>query len=599
MKIIDKINQNLKDEKIFYSFEYFPPKSQLGTENLIERIDRMNSDLNPLFVDITWGAGGRTSDTSLFLASYIQNYLHIDVLLHITCKCQSLEKINFALENAKKNNIKNLLILRGDPPQGQEDYDFSNDPFKYADEMVKYVREVYKDFFCICVAGYPSMHFESKSLEDDLFYLKKKVDAGADFIITQLFYDSNEYLTYVENVKKAGITCPILPGILPVNNFNSFNKIINLCKISVPEVMQKEIEEIKNDEEKVKQMGIKYAINLVNELMNKNVKGFHFYTMNLEVSVSTIVKELGILREKEKKEFPWKPRKQNSDVVDVKKQETVRPIFWANNEKSYISKTFYWDEFPNGIWGDSRSPAFGNNEEHLHAFIDVFFKSNNNHESLKKVWGLKVENYNDLSNLFIKFLEGKIKHIPWCEGFEIQKETSSIKSLLLKMNKKQLFTINSQPNVNGVKSDDPIFGWGPLKGYVYQKMYVEFFISKENLLKLIEIIPDEITYQAISKDGNEYKNFKENIVVGLTWGIFPNKEIIQPTIYDSEIFKFWKDEVFSKFNDWMKIYDKEEEKDSLNFLKKSRDELYLMTLIDNDYVTNQLENLLEKFTNSI
>lgn len=408
-------------------------------------------------------------------------------------------------------------------------------------------------------------------------------------------------MTYVENVKKAGITCPVLPGILPVNNFNSFNKIINLCKISVPEEMKNEIELIKNDEEKVKEMGIKYGIKLTNELMNKNVKGFHFYTMNLEVSVSKIVKELGILREKEKKEFPWKPRKQNSDVADVKKQESVRPIFWANNEKSYISKTFYWDEFPNGIWGDSRSPAFGNNEEHLHAFTDILFKSSNNNESLKKVWGNKAESLNDLSNLFINFLEGKVKHIPWCEGFEIQKETSRIKSLLLKMNKKNLFTINSQPQVNGIKSDDPIFGWGPKKGYVYQKMYIEFFISKENLYKLIELITDDsdITYQAISKDGNEYKNFKENIVVGLTWGIFPNKEIIQPTIYDSEIFKVWKDEVFSKFNDWINIYCKEEEKASVDFLKKSRDEFYLMTLIDNDYMSDSLENLLEKFINLI
>ena len=617
MKIIDKINKEIENDNIFYSFEYFPPKTESGTQNLIERVERMNSLLNPLFVDITWGAGGRTSDSTMFLASFIQNYLHQDVLMHITCRCQKKDKLDLALEQAIQNNIKNLLILRGDPPQGMEDYDFSEDAFLYADEMVKYVREKYKDHFCIAVAGYPSTHIESKSIEDDLFYLKKKVDAGADFIVTQLFYDAEEFLEYRNRAIKYGIKIPILPGLLPVNNYQSFNKIINLCKISVPKELTDEILLIKHDEEQIKEFGIKTTISIINKLLQNGVKGFHFYTMNLEKSTVEIITRMNIKREQRIKELPWRGgrrsftcsrsnSKENLSEEDTKyyKAETVRPIFWANNEKSYISKTFYWDEYPNGNWGDSRSPAFGNNEEHLHTFGEAYMKIDHNTKinNIKKNWGNQVLNYNDISLVFSNFLEGKIKNFPWGESNEIQEETFKIKDLLIKMNSKGLFTINSQPAVNGVESEDKVYGWGPTGGYIYQKMYVEFFIKKEILDLLVEKLNQNkfISFHAENLKGDIVSNLKEkdNTVCGLTWGVFPNREIIQPTIYDRNVFSIWKNEVFEKFDDWALGFEKKETENdvaSYNFLKSVKSELYLITVFDNDYVKSKLEDILFEF----
>ena len=139
MKIIDKINDKLKKKEKFYSFEYFPPKTEGGIDNLLERIERM-ATLNPQWVDITWGAGGTTSDSTLFLSSYIQNYLNIDCLMHLTCRCQTKENIDRALEEAKKNGIVNILALRGDPPQGTINYDSSKDYFQYANDLVEYIR---------------------------------------------------------------------------------------------------------------------------------------------------------------------------------------------------------------------------------------------------------------------------------------------------------------------------------------------------------------------------------------------------------------------------------------------------------------------------
>lgn len=632
MKIIDKINYEQTKDIPFYSFEYFPPKTQPGIYNLIDRVNRMANSLNPLFVDITWGAGGRSSDATLFLASYFQNYLQQDVLMHITCRCQTKDKLDYALKEAKKNNIKNLLVLRGDPPQGLEDYDYSNDPFQYAEDMIKYVRQEYGDYFGIAVAGYPTTHVESKDKETDLFYLKRKVDAGAELIITQLFYDPDEFLKFKKDCIEYGIKVPILPGILPVNNYMSFKKIISLCKLNIPDDMINEIELIKNDEEKIKEFGIKNAISIVKALLEKGVKGFHFYTMNLEKSINEIVKRMGIKREKIKKELPWTPRKFdinnvhsnniNNTNTNAKpfspkickprcsddfgsssfKSETIRPIFWSNNEQSYISKTFYWDEFPNGIWGDSRSPAFGDNDEHLHTFGEYYKNLNiSKNENMKKLWGGTVTCYQDISSVFIAFLEGKIKRIPWTQSNELQEETLSIKDFLLKLNSKGMFTINSQPNVNAADSNDKLFGWGPNDGYVYQKMYVEFFIRKELMVKLFEKLKQykTITYQSVNVKGEHYESFSDNIVCALTWGVFPNQEIVQPTIYDSDIFLIWKDEAFEKFEEWARVYNKEEEISSKDFILKAKEELFLMTIVDNDFIKPKTEKLLLEFLSEI
>jgi methylenetetrahydrofolate reductase (NADPH) len=649
MKIIDKIKPKLEEDSIFYSFEYFPPKTELGKQNLLERIERMNNNLNPLFVDMTWGAGGKTAEGTLFLSSFIQNYLQQDILMHLTCRSQSKESMDYALETCKQNNIKNLLVLRGDPPQNMNNYDSSKDPFQNAEELVIYIKKKYDDHFCICVAGYPSCHIESKDKETDLYYLKRKVDAGADFIITQLFYDADEFLEFKDECEKKDIKVPILPGILPVNNYNSFKRIIDMCKLKVPEEMVRTIEDIKLDEAKIKEYGITSTIEICKKLISKGVKYFHFYTMNLEKSTTEIINRLDCKMKKIKKELPFKSRKLPNTKLNGSKQhlqnldkdsgnidkietvesklynldkdkndndnkntnktqfqssstlETVRPVFWKNNSNSYISKTFYWDEFPNGIWGDSRSPAFGDNEEHLHTFGDQYRQLNisQTQNMIKKIGS--VCSYNDLSKIFVMFLEGKIKQIPWGESSDIKEETEDIKNLLILLNQNELFTINSQPALNGCKSNDTKYGWGPSNGYIYQKLYIEFFIEKEPMMKLISMLNnnENIMYQAINNNDEKYDNFEdEPVVCAITWGCFPKREIIQPTIYDSEIFCVWKQEAFEKFDSWANCIKTEEEEKENVFLQNAKNELFLMTIVDNDYITPSVQKILMEFIDS-
>jgi len=543
---------------------------------------------------MTWGAGGTTSESTLFLSSYIQNYIGVDVLMHITCRCLTKEKIDSALESAKNNGIVNLLCLRGDPPAGLTNYDSSQDYFQYAEDLIKYVREKYGDYFCICVAGYPGTHVESKSKEEDLFYLKRKIDAGADFIITQLFYDANEFLNFVSDCSKFGINCPILPGILPIQNYTSFKKLANLIKIKIPEELLEKLESVKGDDEKVKQYGIENCVEMCQKIIDNGIHGIHFYTMNLEKSVNETLKKIDFKVSPRAKDFPWK--KYNNPK---RNQENVRPIFWKNNYKSYLSKTWYWDEFPNGIWGDSRSPAFGNMMDHLNSYYP-----GNNIVDKKKVkqmklqWGEKITCYEDVCQVFVNYINGKITKLPWCEESEFSNEIELIKDLLYKLNSHGMLSINSQPAVNARPSNDPYVGWGPEDGYVYQRMYIEFFIQKDKMDLLIEILNkySSIYYQAVNKNGDILSKNSKQSVIGLTWGVFPNREIIQPTIYDSDVFLVWKEEAFNMWNEWIRLYtDDDIGQESADLLGKVRDTFYLMTIVDNDYIIPKLEQIMEDF----
>jgi methylenetetrahydrofolate reductase (NADPH) len=207
MKLNDKIERALANPdktKNYYSYEYFPAKTPQGVENLLDRIERMGKT-NPLWIDVTWNAGGVTSDITLDLCCHIQAYSGLDVMMHMTCTFMTREKIVESLDKAKKLGIRNILALRGDPPRGATDWVHNENGFNYAIDLVRFIKKEYGDYFCIGVAGYPEIHLQASSRNDDIQYLKEKVDAGADFIITQLFYDNNIFYEWVDDCRKAGI----------------------------------------------------------------------------------------------------------------------------------------------------------------------------------------------------------------------------------------------------------------------------------------------------------------------------------------------------------------------------------------------------------
>jgi methylenetetrahydrofolate reductase (NADPH) len=239
-----------------------------------------------------------------------------------------------------------------------------------------------------------------------------------------------------------------------------------------------------------------------------------------------------------KQALPWR-----QSLGLGRREEDVRPIFWKNRNKSYVTRTQDWDEFPNGRWGDSRSPAFGE----LDAY-GIGLKGTS--EQNRKLWG-EPKSIKDIADVFVKYLENGVESLPWSEA-PITSEANIIKSDLIALNKRGLLTINSQPAVDGIKSSDPVYGWGPSNGYVYQKAYLELLVSPTLMSELISRMkkdPD-LTFYAINKAGELKTNAPGDGPNAVTWGVFPGKEIVQPTIVETISFLAWKDEAFRLGMDW-------------------------------------------------
>ena len=586
MKIIDKINQRVSEKKPFYSFEFFPPKTEAGLTNLYGRLDRM-APLSPTFIDVTWGAGGSANnELSLELSRNAQTYFGYDVMMHLTCTEFTVEEINKTLEKVYASEIKNLLALRGDPPQHGEKWQSCDGGFSYASELIEHVRKIYGDYFGIAAAGYPEGHLESSSKESCVNFLKKKIDKGTDFIITQLFYDLEEFFDFERLCRDAGISCPIIPGLMPIQNYQRFKRFTDLCQTKVPDSILRDLEGIKNDDAAVQKYGIDLAVKMSQTMLEKGVPGIHFYTMNLETSVTEILRQLGFLTEgMAYRTLPWRP-----STVDKRREESVRPIFWSNRPKSYLARTMNWDDFPNGRWGDSRSPSFGNLNDYY--LLRRGIGLDRLRESRQKMWG-SPQNLNDVRKVFAAFCRNEISDLPWCE-MPVHTETNRISEKLVSLNLAGLLTINSQPQVNGADSEDPQVGWGGKGGLVYQKAYIEFFIERTQLTSLLQALEKfpSLTYQAVNRTNDVFSRPSHPGINAVTWGVFPGQEIQQPTIVDPESFMIWKEEAFQLWlSDWASLYP--EGSVSHKVISEIPETHYLVNIVENNFVNG---DIFEVFT---
>ncbi|TPX35953.1 methylenetetrahydrofolate reductase [NAD(P)H] [Synchytrium microbalum] len=568
-KITDKIAQKLKEDKCHWSFEYFPPKTEQGVLNLYDRLERMYK-LGPEFIDVTWNAGGSTSDLTLDICTTSQSVYGLETCMHLTCTNMPREKVDIALKGAKDAGIQNILALRGDPPRGQEHWEAVETGFAHASDLVGYIRQQYGDYFCIGVAGYPEGHLDNPSKDDDIKQLKLKVDCGADFIITQMFYDTNLYLAWLKDCRDIGITIPIIPGIMPIQSYGGFQRMTTLSKTIVPDFIKQGLEPIKDDDAAVKDFGIQLSIQMCNELRAGGVRSFHFCTLNLEKSVRRILEGLEFYVDAEVvKPLPWVP-----SLAKGRDKETVRPIFWANRTKSYIARTESWDDYPNGRWGDSRSPAYGD--------LDGYGVSlKYSHDECREMWGAP-QSTADIIKLFADYCRGQLKALPWSES-PLAPESSRIRDNLTQMNVMGYLTINSQPAVDGAPSADRSVGWGPKNGFCYQKAYLEFFVSPEALDILTARIATDpsITFYAVNRHGDLRTNTKGDGPNALTWGVFPGQEIVQPTVVEAVSFMAWKDEAFELWGRWSNLYDPKSK--SAQVITEIHDTWFLMNVVHNNY----------------
>lgn len=225
-------------------------------------------------------------------------------------------------------------------------------------DLVRHIRKHHGDYFDIAVAGFPQQaDLPPAEFAQELQWLKEKIDAGVSFIFTQMFYDVDIFLRWVKAVRAAGITVPIVPGIAPIQTYNGFMKSTTLAQTAIPERFLKQLEPHKNNDEKVREIGIRLVADMCRQILDSglSIRGLHFYTMNLEKATKMLLEELSLVPRVETiKPLPWR-----QSLTPSRRTETIRPIFWANRTKSYLSRTDNWDEYPNGRFGDSRSPAYG------------------------------------------------------------------------------------------------------------------------------------------------------------------------------------------------------------------------------------------------
>lgn len=292
------ISELFKNKKVVFSFEIFPPKSTSSINTIYNTLNELNN-LNPDYISVTYGAGGSVANNkTLELSAYIKNTLNIEPLAHLTCINSKKEEIDNLLLELRKNNVENILALRGDVP----DDNLKIGEYNYAYELVEHINN--KNKFCIGAACYPEGHIQSQNLEEDIDNLKFKVDCGVDFLVSQLFFDNNLFYNFLDKSIKKGIKIPIQAGIMPVTNKKQIQRIVSLCGAKLPDKFIKIMDRYENHPEALRDAGIAYALEQIVDLVSSGVSGIHLYTMNnpyvakkITEGVKTILNSLNDVKE--------------------------------------------------------------------------------------------------------------------------------------------------------------------------------------------------------------------------------------------------------------------------------------------------------------
>lgn len=272
-----------------FSFELYPPKTSESYESLQERLPKLVS-LKPDFMTVTYGAMGSTQELTLEIASQIRKEFEMETAHHLTCVGCNSSEIEERLGRIRDCGIDNIVALRGDPPKGESEFRAPEHGYSHAIGLVKHIRRF--GGFGVAVAGYPEKHLEATSYQEDLQFLREKVEAGADVVITQLFYDNNFFFDFVERCRAIDISVPIVPGLLPIMSINQIRRITSMCGSSIPDGLMKALERHEGDPGAIGQVGIEQAIRQSIELLEAGVPGIHFYVLNRFFQMDSIMRAI-------------------------------------------------------------------------------------------------------------------------------------------------------------------------------------------------------------------------------------------------------------------------------------------------------------------
>jgi methylenetetrahydrofolate reductase (NADPH) len=290
-----RIDELLAGDGPTFSFEFFPPKTPEGEANLYRALRDLRQ-LEPAYVSVTYGAGGSTREKTLEIVARIKAEFGLEAMAHFTCVGATVDELRGTLDQMRAGGLDNVLALRGDPPHGEEDWVKTDGGLEYSHQLVELIRRDYA--FAVGAACFPEGHIHATSPEDDLRHLKAKVEAGVDFLITQLFFDNALYYDFVERARAAGIEIPIIPGIMPITGYGQIARVTSMCGATMPEHVLAELEARKDDPEAVAEVGVAYATLQCADLLAHGAPGIHFYTLNRSPATRAILSALKLWR-------PW------------------------------------------------------------------------------------------------------------------------------------------------------------------------------------------------------------------------------------------------------------------------------------------------------
>lgn len=288
MKIIDIF----KKKKPVISFEIFPPKEETPVETIYNKLNKF-SELKPDFISVTYGAGGTNKNGTIEISSKIKREYNIESMAHLTCVGHSEKEMDFLLDSLHDNKLENILALRGDPPLNQPDFDYQNNTFCYASQLIEHIKN--RNGFCIAAAAYVEGHVDCTRLKDDMNNLKLKVDKGVDFLITQLFFDNRLFYDFLDKAASLNINCPVSPGIMPIFKAEQIKRITSLCGASIPAKLVIMMDKYQHNPEDMRKAGIEYASRQIKDLIDNGADGIHICTMNRPASTREILKNTGLL----------------------------------------------------------------------------------------------------------------------------------------------------------------------------------------------------------------------------------------------------------------------------------------------------------------
>jgi methylenetetrahydrofolate reductase (NADPH) len=296
-----RIDQILAGERPVFSFEFFPPKTDAGEQNLYRALAELRT-LEPSFVSVTYGAGGSTREKTLEIVKRIREEYDLEAMAHFTCVGASTPELRTTLDEMRRAGIDNVLALRGDPPAGQEEWTKTEGGLEYSRELVELISADYE--FAIGAACFPETHIHATSPEDDLEHLAEKVRAGVDFLITQVFFDNALYFDFLGRARAAGIEVPIIPGVMPITQVGQVERMAKMCGASIPDGLHRELHARGENPEAVLDFGVAYATLQCAELLAAGAPGIHFYTLNRSPATRAILSALKLAKPWEKAVYP-------------------------------------------------------------------------------------------------------------------------------------------------------------------------------------------------------------------------------------------------------------------------------------------------------